>query len=659
MIELGKKSFSSIANCCNYEWLVGNGIGGYASGTVANVLTRRYHGLLVAALEPPLGRTVLVSQCDETVHYADNSYELFSNQWQSAENAPNPQGFYHLNRFYLDGTTPVWEYAIADAIIEKRVWMTYGQNTTYVQYRLRRASAPLTITSKVFVNYKDFHSNTRANDWQMNIEAMTSGLQITAFEGATPFFLFSPNAAVETAQDWYRNYYLAVEAYRGLEALDDHLHAATVTHQLTEGDKLDLIFSTDANVEQDTLSAYQQKFEREQKLLAQSQFVEAPDWIQQLVLAADQFVVQRETLQHPDGRSVIAGYHWFGDWGRDTMISLPGLTLVTGREDEAAAILQTFGQYVEQGMLPNRFPDSNEMPEYNTVDATLWYFEALRQYHETSNNTALIRDLFPVLESVIDWHIKGTRYNIYVDEQDGLLYSGQEGVQLTWMDAKVGDWVVTPRMGKAIEVNALWYNALRIMETFAQLLHSPSERYTTLAKQVEVNFSRFWNNETGYCFDVLDGADGNDPALRPNQLFAVSLHYSPLLASQQKSIVDICSKRLFTPHGLRSLASSDAAYIGHYGGDPIQRDSSYHQGTVWGWLIGPFIEAHLRVYKDAAKARSFLAAFEQHLTQGCIGTIAEIFDAEPPFHPRGAVAQAWSVAEILRVWSRTDRKSGK
>jgi predicted glycogen debranching enzyme len=357
----------------------------------------------------------------------------------------------------------------------------------------------------------------------------------------------------------------------------------------------------------------------------------------------------------PNGRTIIAGYPWFGDWGRDTMISLPGLMLVTGRHDEAARTLRTFAHFVDQGMLPNRFPDGGETPEYNTADATLWYFEAIRAYHAATSDATLLRDLFPVLQEIIEWHQRGTRYNIRMDPDDGLLYAGEPGVQLTWMDARVGDWVVTPRIGKPVEVNALWYNALRIMADFARHLGESAELYDTLAEQAQDGFARFWNEATGYCYDVLDGPEGDDPALRPNQLFAVSLPHSPLTCQQQRAVVDACARHLLTSHGLRSLAPDAPAYIGHYGGDQRQRDAAYHQGTVWGWLIGPFVSAHLRVYGDRELARSFLQPLIHHLADHGLGSISEIFDGDPPFTPHGCIAQAWSVAEVLRAWQATSR----
>jgi len=350
------------------------------------------------------------------------------------------------------------------------------------------------------------------------------------------------------------------------------------------------------------------------------------------------------------GRSVIAGYPWFGDWGRDTMIALPGLTLATGRAEEARDILRTFADFFDRGMLPNRFPEAGEEPEYNTVDATLWYFEALRVYLEATADQELLAELFPVLEDSIGWHETGTRYGIRLDAGDGLLRAGEPGVQLTWMDAKVGDWVVTPRIGKPVEVNALWYNALCCMIHFAGQLGVDDTRYRQLAERARAGFQRFWRGDRGYLFDVIDGPQGNDASLRPNQLLAVSLPHSPLAKSRQKGVVDVCAKKLLTSYGLRSLEAGNPDYRGHYGGDQQRRDAAYHQGTVWSWLMGPFVIAHYRIYRDAELARSFLIPFRHHLRRHGLGSISEIFDGDVPFIPRGTIAQAWGVAEVLRAW---------
>jgi predicted glycogen debranching enzyme len=375
----------------------------------------------------------------------------------------------------------------------------------------------------------------------------------------------------------------------------------------------------------------------------------AEGWAERLALAADQFVVRRPTAEDPDGASVIAGYPWFGDWGRDTMIALDGLTLATGRPEVAARILRTFARHVDRGMLPNRFPDQGETPEYNTVDATLWYVEAIRAYHAATSDDGLLKELLPALASIVQWHLDGTRYGIAVDPADGLLRAGEPGVQLTWMDARVGERVITPRIGKPVEVNALWYNALVALAGFARRLGEPATRWTELAGRVGASFARFWNPDTGHCHDVIDGPGGDDPTLRPNQILAVSLPASALPFARQKAVVDACARSLVTSFGLRSLDPGDPAYRGTYGGDAASRDGAYHQGPAWGWLLGPFALAHFRVYGDAETARSFLAPVARHLADYGLGSMAEIFEGDPPFRPCGCIAQAWSVAEVLRA----------
>jgi predicted glycogen debranching enzyme len=378
---------------------------------------------------------------------------------------------------------------------------------------------------------------------------------------------------------------------------------------------------------------------------------DAPSWLWQLILAADQFIVKRSLPEETDGRSVIAGYHWFGDWGRDTMIALPGLTLATGRSEVAKQILLAFSRYVDGGMLPNNFPDAGGQPEYNTVDAALWYFEAVRQYFEATRDRETLEKLFPILAEMIEAHITGTRYNIHVDPADGLLYAGQPGVQLTWMDAKIGDWVVTPRTGKPVEINALWINALETMVKIARLLGSSSEKYEKPSAQANKSFQKFWNPARGCCYDVIDSPGiGNDASLRPNQIFAASLPVSPLSTEQQKAVVDVCARYLLTSHGLRSLALGEPGYAGHYGGSPRDRDAVYHQGTVWGWLLGSFARAHYHVYHDREAALRFLEPLGRQIYASGVGTLSEIFDGDAPFTPRGCIAQAWSVAEVLRVW---------
>jgi predicted glycogen debranching enzyme len=503
------------------------------------------------------------------------------------------------------------------------------------------------------------------NDWQPEAEAVTvgggSGLRISLFAGATPLYLFSDRAEITPQYDWYEDLYLAVEERRGQrDVSEDHIYAAQLKVTLAPGELFSVAASTEPSPNLDSEAALAERRAYEDALLERAG--ELPQPLKQLVLAADQFVVSRPTAADPDGKSIIAGYHWFSDWGRDTMIALPGLTLTTGRPEVAAGVLRTYARFVDHGMLPNRFPDAGETPEYNTVDATLWYFVALNEYVNATGDTTLLRELYPVLVDIIAHHRRGARYQIHEDPADGLLYAGEPGVQLTWMDVKIDDWVVTPRTGKAVEINALWYNALCMMQAFAALLGEDPAEYTESAGRVQGSFGRFWNADMGYCYDVIDippagdAPGGNDLSLRPNQLLAVSLPYSPLAAEQARSVVDACARHLLTAHGLRTLSPDDKAYTGSYGGDRRQRDEAYHQGTAWAWLIGPFVAAHLRVYQDKAAARAYLEPLLHHLVDHGVGSVSEIFEGDAPFAPRGCIAQAWSVAEVLRAWRMTENQ---
>ena len=657
MVDFGREICCSPVAAADREWLVTNGIGGFASGTVSGLATRRYHGLLVAALNPPLGRTLLVARLEETVRYDGTEFPLSSNRW--ADGTVSPQGYVHLERFRLEGTCPIWTFACADARLEKRIFMQAGANTTFVQYSLKSGTRPLHLDLKAFANYRDYHGATHAGDWQMQVRSVEHGLRVVAFDGAMPFFILSDAATPEPAHVWYRNFDLIMERERGLDDREDHLHVGTFRARLHEGESVTIVCTDQPNAELSGDASYESNLARQHDLLKQwassqpSLAKEAPQWVKQLVLAADQFIVNRPLPDEPDACSVIAGYHWFGDWGRDTMIALPGLTLSTGRPQLARNILRTFARFVDCGMLPNVFPDADNKPAYNTVDAVLWYFEALRQYFAATQDKELLRELFPVLAEIIDWHQRGTRFNIRVDPQDGLLRAGQGGVQLTWMDAKVDDWVVTPRIGKPIEVNALWLNALVTMISFARVIGSRTETFEFLARRVRSAFKRFWNESAKCCYDVIDGSELCDPSLRPNQIFAVALPESALTAEQQRAVVDACARYLLTSYGLRSLAPGHADYRGRCVGGPRERDRGYHQGTVWGWLLGPFALAHLRVYKDPIRAASFLEAFANHIRSFGLGTSGEIFDGDAPFSPRGCIAQAWTVGELLRAWTAT------
>ena len=657
-VRFGRETAGDLGVAEQREWLVTNGIGGYGSGTVAGTVARGYHGLLVAALSPPVDRRIMLVKVDETCGYRGQSYELGTNRWASG--AVAPEGYKNIETFELEGSVPLWRFACAEAIVEKRIWMKHGANTTFVAYTVASAAEPIELSISAIVDNRVFH-NTGQVAWPTQVTAIDGGLRaVPGWDGAVPLVLRCDAGTATIVNELYGGYYLPAETARGLNDHDDHVHAGTFQATIAPGETLLFLASAGdgADFGDDELG---ERRERDAMLVSRYTAARAPGtsgpppWVEQLVLAADQFVVARPTAAQPDGQSVIAGYQWFEDWGRDTMISLPGLTLVTGRSEVAGPILRAFAQFVDQGMLPNRFPDGAARPEYNTIDATLWYFQAIRAYLDATDDEALLGDLWPTLEAIVDWHVKGTRYGIQVDPADGLLRGGEAGVQLTWMDAKVGDHVITPRIGKPVEVNALWYNALAAMVAFASRLGKPSAPYEERADAARQGFERFWNADVGHCYDVLDGPGGDDATLRPNQLLAVALPEPLLDAPRRRAVVDACAHAFLGSHGLRSLVASDPAYVGSYGGDQSHRDGAYHQGTVWAWLIGPFVDAHLRVYEDPAAARRILEPFADHLGAAGLGSTSEIFDADAPFVPRGCIAQAWSVGEVLRAFTRTEQ----
>jgi predicted glycogen debranching enzyme len=660
-ISFGPEVCNDLEAAEQREWLVTNGIGGFASGTVAGSATRRYHGLLVAALNPPAGRTFLVGALDELVGVDGKIIALAAHRWASG--AMVPQGHLTIQSFRLDGLIPVWTYQAGSARIEKRIWMRRGENTTFVHYTLLECSSPVVLDLKALVNYRDFHAATHAGDWRMHVEPAEKGVCVTAFEGATPFYLRSTQAACVLQHVWYRDFFFPRENERGLDNHEDQLYAAFFHAPLEIGQTVTIVLSTEQDVDLDGDAALKDEAKRQCKILAAAQSVTnlaasepAPAWLPRLVLAADQFIVQRPLPGQRLGKTIIAGYHWFGDWGRDTMIALPGLALATGRADIARQILLAFSRFVSGGMLPNNFPDTGGSPQYNTIDATLWYFEAVQEYFFATQDLVTLKNLFPVLAMIVDAHVKGTRYNIHVDPADGLLYGGGPGVQLTWMDAKIGDWVVTPRTGKPVEINALWINALETMSRFGRVLGRPVDDYQRLSAKAKSSFSKFWNPQRNCCFDIIDAPGGrSDPSLRPNQILAVSLNTSPLSFEQQKAVVDACAFQLLTPFGLRSLAPDDPGYTGVYSGDPRERDAAYHQGTVWGWLLGAFVLAHHRVYSDRAAALAFLEPLAKSIDSYGLGTLPEIFDGDAPHRARGCISQAWTVGELLHAWHHVQR----
>ncbi|MDS4040907.1 MAG: amylo-alpha-1,6-glucosidase [Candidatus Competibacter sp.] len=709
-IRFGRAICGDLGQAERREWWLGNGLGAYAAGTIAGTLTRRYHGLLIAPVYPPLGRWLVFSKADATLLDGDREIPLFSNRWSGG--AVVPEGHVQLESFHLHGRMPVWRYALGERVIEQRIWLEPGANTVYVAYRLEEIppnspgfAAPLrkippnpplekgggeaggifALRVRLLVNARDHHVGMAPGGFAPQVERVGEQLHIICPDRFSLRFQ-ATGGQIQSEWDWIENFDLPVERERGLPDRDAHLCVGHALLSLRPGRWVGIAASLHDDASADLDAALQRFFDRERALLDRARTslqippaspppfaksppapplekggtgglrgISPPDWIEQLALAADTFLFARPLPDLPDGESVIAGYPWFGDWGRDTMIALPGLTLATGRLDSARRILLTFARFVDRGMLPNVFPGAGETPDYNTVDAGLWYFEAWRAYLEASNDRAVLAEVFPVLAEMIDWHVRGTRYRIGVDAADGLLYAGEPGVQLTWMDAKVGDWVVTPRIGKPVEINALWYNALMIMADFAERLGRPSAPYAELAAKARQGFQRFIRPNDAGLFDVLDGPAGDDPTSRPNQIFVVSLPYSPLNAETQQAVVRVCGRELLTSYGLRSLAPDHSDYRSHYLGGVWERDGSYHQGPVWGWLLGHYALAEYRVHGDAAAAQARLQPIRDHLLDAGLGTVSEILDGAPPHVPRGAPAQAWSVACVLEAWQRLER----
>ena len=638
------------------EWLVTNGIGGFASGTVSGVLTRRYHGYLIAALDPPVKRVNMLAKFDEVVQYKGQRFAFSSNLCQLNEGEAEIQaGCDGLSRFHLDGSIPTWTFKFDSAVFRKQIWMEQGENTTYVLYTYLAGEDEIILNLEAYCCYSDFHhTNKISSPYTLRIQK--NGLSVKADKKAKEYFMLSNSSGISSKNGKECVCYLSEEDYRGMDAHSSFYQRGFLSSKLHPGQSLTAVITTNPHADIDGLSAYSRRKDREFSLLLKSKQENAPNWIQQLVLAADQFVVER-SIGKQDGYSVIAGYPWFSDWGRDTMIALPGLALSTRRFNLAESILRTFAKYVDQGMLPNRFPDLGEEPEYNTIDATLWYFEAIYKTYKAISGIdprralGLIKELFPILGNIIEYHIKGTRFNIKMDPNDGLLSGGESGVQLTWMDAKVNGYVVTPRDGKPIEINALWHSALIIMAEFAKILGEEVKYYNNIARRVCQSFERFWNQDFDYCFDALDGTNGDDDTLRPNQVLAVSVSFPPLSIERQKKILLTCEQFLLTPVGLRSLATNQKNYVGKYGGDIWDRDTAYHQGTIWGWLIGPYLSSYLRIFGDREYVHRYLREFVDQINYHGLGSISEIFDGDYPHTPRGCIAQAWSVASALQVWS--------
>ncbi|MCL4515350.1 MAG: glycogen debranching enzyme N-terminal domain-containing protein [Firmicutes bacterium] len=718
------------------EWLLTNGLGGFAAGTAVGANTRRYHGLLVAALHPPVSRVLLLAKLEEEMDYQGKTHRLATNFYHP--DTVHPEGCRRLVSFGL-APFPIFTFFCGGALLSREIFMEHGRNRTIIVYRVLHAEEPVKLRAYPLVNCRDYHGIIRENDWPFRQELRAQSghgpglVAIQAYAGSPVLALAVTGGTYQPAGMWYRNMEYPVERERGLDFVEDHYNpgyfevtleagevwavsAALAGEQggslpdrpddraagngsASDGESFDVETALEIRAREverrerlwQAVGAWPQRGVEMAKTDPKASLTASPatlpgesllDFARQLVLAADAFIVRREST---GARSIIAGYPWFTDWGRDTMISLPGLTLVTGRFDEAREILRTFSGRRRDGLVPNRFTDLTGEAEYNTVDASLWFVQAVYQYARYTGDRRFVEsEMLPVIREIIAAYQKGTRFNIHMEE-DSLVAAGERGLQLTWMDAKVGDWVVTPREGKAVEINALWYNALRVAAWLCRLAADDqltegrvkewAQEYEKLAEHVRDGFQReFWAPDRGYLIDVVTPGGGKDYTLRPNQILAVSLPFSPLNPGQMKQVVEVVFRRLYTPFGLRSLAREEPAYIGRYTGNQVSRDAAYHQGTVWSWLIGPFITAFVRVYgrggpdqtqsvsdgfltaQSTAQTTAYAAAltmlrpFETHLREAGLGTISEVFEGDEPYLPKGCFAQAWGVAELLRCY---------
>ena len=693
MPELEPQPAASPESMLEREWLVANGLGGYAAGTVAGVSTRRYHGLLVAALPAPLGRMLLLGQLSEVLRFPDGLIVRLGAERRLGEPLTLP-GVRHLVEFRLEGGLPIWRYEVEGWALEKRIFLAHLQNTAHVLYRVLSAGerpGPLRVEMHPTVAFRP-HDAPVSTPLGAPFCLTASGgrYELTSSWPALPplrLALAGAEPTLTLAPRTITGIHYSLEERRGYESTGDLWSPGFFGADLGRDGQAALTVSTEPWETIEALAAPEvmaAEMERRERLVSAADPRAQEGTPAELVLAADQFVITPNRLEDKararaagdEARSVIAGYHWFTDWGRDTMISLEGLALATGRGLEAGYVLRTFARHVRDGLIPNHFPEGDREGIYNTADASLWFFHALSRYLAATGDRETLELLLPTLVDIVHHHLGGTRFGIGVDPEDGLLRQGAEGYQLTWMDAKVGDWVVTPRRGKAVEINALWYNALRLLEGWLAEVRGAGDpeaaRAGAAAERARAAFNRrFWNDAAGFLYDVVDspgepgkpgdasgpgaGRPGwNDAACRPNQIFAVSLPHPVLDPERWEAVVETVRRRLLTPVGLRTLAPGEAGYKPSYDGDLRARDAAYHQGTVWAWLIGPFVDAWLRLHpEDRPGARRFLAGFVPHLGQACIGSISEIFDAEAPWAPRGCVAQAWSVAEVLRAWLLT------
>jgi len=654
LVSIDEERCGRVEESAGLEWLVTDARGGYACGTVANIPTRRYHGLLQVATDPPAGRTLIVHSVHERVHLGERVIELDANQW--SDGAIRPRGFERLTRFELEGGVPTWTWSVEGVTLQRRIALEDG--TLEVCWNQLGAERPVRLEYAVVVSNRSHHALLDAGTRPEPDCGLVEGLARIGWpsppEGGTerPTWIRC-DGRLMPRNEWWRGFDLSAEAARGFDHVDDAWHALDCHVEVPARGTVSFHAGLDrASVARDAdLVALRHRADR--RILDRAGIDDPESLHGRLVLAADQFLVERPLRDGGAGTTVIAGYPWFADWGRDTMIALPGLAIGTGRIEEAFSILETFAAHARDGLLPNLFPDGSGDPKYNTVDASLLFIQAVRAWFEATRDEQGLARLWPTVRSIIHHYTAGTRHGIVVDETDGLLRAGEPGLQLTWMDARVDERVITPRIGKPVEINALWHSCLAIAADFARRLGESDAEHESARRRVARGFERFWNPGTSCLFDVLDGPEGDDPSIRPNQLFALSLAPAILDRERARSALEVIGARLLVPMGVRTLDPESPDYVPFYEGTPSERDAGYHQGTAWPWLLGPWFKAWRRVCPERtpAAADRLLNDLRDHLLQGGLGSVSEILDADAPHLPRGCFAQAWSVASMLEIMS--------
>jgi predicted glycogen debranching enzyme len=657
VIKLGQEQCRRIEEAATREWVVANGIGGFASATIVGMPTRRYHGLLAAALPSRAERTMLLTQCEEMVTYEGRPYQISTMEYVDGTMAP--AGYIHLAEFRLEHGLPVTVYEIGDTTLEKRLWMAYGRNTTYVRYTLAATAAePVELRLRPLASGRAIHELRRGRiDLMPPVSPTEDGCTVPLGEPATTLHLRLVGGWFEIQPDWYWHVLYRREREHGVDYVEDLFAPGTLAIRLQPGAEATLIVSAEPpdTIEANPTVAWRLETRRRAELEQRAGLPDADHFGRALVMAADSFIVSRASDGVPDTparRSIIAGYPWFGEHGRDVLVGLPGLTLTTERANDARAILTSWLSYRRDGLLPARFNDQTGLPDYDSADTTLWLFVALRAYLHHTGDATLLDETWEALVEIVTAHEQGTRFGIGVDPADGLLRAGEAGYPVTWMTTRAGEWTVTPRRGKPVEINALWYSTIRQMAEWAEKRGDErAQDYAQTAERIESSFNRrFWYAPGGYLFDVIETEAGDDIALRPNQVMSIGLPFAVLSRDRWRPVLDAVTDHLVTPYGLRSLSPGDPHYVGWYAGDLSHRASAYHQGTVWPWLLGPYVEAYVRVYGSYRGGRVRLETLHKHLVVAGLGTISEIFDGDAPHSPQGCIAHAASVGEVLRIW---------